>query len=261
MQGIVPFLQRKKKKRRFNKKPHNDGKMDVNISAWLIISDVTLGKPQLSEWFICQAVEGFTPIMGYLANAAMGSGGRLRAGSKRRRVLMFSGDFICFWCLRWNFHFKQRKNKRDKEAVGCFCLFCFSLHVFFFSAKLWNWMFGPQGWSCGWGFPGFSVISLVLYFFGVQKPCRDIMREFTQRDLAKGWSKIWFCRTQQALWVGDAKRPRPMAPFPGGHRTLCMVVICYLFALVFENYLICVKALVCFSVMSTHRITFFSLAL
>lgn len=108
--------------------------MDVNISAWLIISDVTRGKPQLSEWLIFQGVELFTAGRGYLLNAALGTGWRLSARSEWRRILCFFGDFICFWFLRCNFHFKERKIRKGQRTSGLFLfgLVCFSLtHPFF----------------------------------------------------------------------------------------------------------------------------------
>lgn len=225
MQGTVPFLQWKKEKKGTNKRPHNVGKMDVNISAWLIISDVTLGKPQLSEWFICQGLEVFTPIMG--------SGGRLRAGSKLRRVLYVFWRFYLFLISEAKFSFwtkKEQKGTKNQWAV-LFGLFFFTWPFPFFSAKLWNWMFGPQGWSRGWGFfltcPG---ISRVLYFFSVQKHYRDIIREFTGRDRAKGPEQNLLCGTQQALWAGGMPKGQdPRASFQG--RTQDTACVCPLLSL------------------------------
>lgn len=179
----MPFLQRQSC---VNKRPHNNGKMDVNISAWLIISDVTRGKPQLSEWLIFQGVELFTAGRGYLLNAALGTGWRLSARSEWRRILCFFGDFICFWFLRCNFHFKERKIRKGQRTSGLFLfgLVCFSLtHPFFKVPNSDIEFLVPRGEAEGKVFLTFSVISLVFYFFGVWKPCGDIIREFTRRDL------------------------------------------------------------------------------
>ena len=154
--GHCAFSAKKERKKGTNKRPHNVGKMDVNISAWLIISDVTLGKPQLSEWFICQGLEVFTPIMG--------SEGRLRAGSKVRTVLYVFWRFYLSFISKAKFSFwtkKEQKGTKNQWAV-LFGLLFFTWPFPFFSAKLWNWMFGPQGWSRGWGFfltcPGISRV-------------------------------------------------------------------------------------------------------
>lgn len=99
------------------------------------------------------------------------------------------------------------RTKRDKEAVGCFCLFCFSLHVFFSVPNSEIGCLALRGEAEGEGFFNLPVISSVLYFFGVQKPCRDILREFPRSDLAKGPEHDPFCSTQRALCGGDAARP------------------------------------------------------
>lgn len=60
-------------------------------------------------------------------------------------------------------------------------------------------MFGPRDEAEGKVFLTFPVISLVFYFSGALKPRRDIIREFTRRDLVKGPEQNPFCSTQQAL--------------------------------------------------------------
>lgn len=143
----------------------------------------------------------------------------------------------------------NERTKRDKEAVGCFCLFSFSLHVFFLVPNSEIECLALGGEAEGEVFFNFPMISLVLYFFGVQKPCRDILREFTRSDLAKGPEQTPFCSTQQALWgemlggqegsfrgsAGDCGRS--LSPSP----------------LASENHLTLAKAAVCFPIMSRHR--------
>lgn len=185
MQGIVPFLQRKKKTLHY-KRPHNDGKMDVNISASLIISDVTLGKPQLSEWFICQALEGFTPING-LSGECSNEQWREAQGWEQTEesFICFPGILFVFDCWGEIFISNKEITERDTEAVGCFC-FVFLYMSFSLVPNSEIECVALRGEAEGEVLLTSPVISLVLYFFGVQKPCRDIiMREFTRRDLAK----------------------------------------------------------------------------
>lgn len=83
------------------------------------------------------------PVMGYLANAAMGRAGSPRAGSKSGRISHFLAIFFVLDFQGEIFISKKERtnrNKEYKESRDCFCLFCFSLHVLsfflFFRAKL-----------------------------------------------------------------------------------------------------------------------------
>lgn len=236
--GHCAFLQWKKEKKALTKDTSQCWKMDVNISAWLIISDVTLGKPQLSEWFICQVWRFYS---------YNGQRRRLRAEQTEEGFYMFSGDFICFWFQR-NFHFRQRRNKKGQRTSGLFCLVCFLYMTFhsFFQCQTLKLNVWPSGWSRGWGFfltcPG---ISRVLYFFSVQKHYRDIIREFTGRDHAKGPEKNLLCGTQQALWAGGMPKGQdPRASFQG--RTGTPVFACFPFTLASDCHLTLVRAHVLF---------------
>lgn len=124
------FLQRKKC---ISTGHCNDGKMDVNISPWLIISNVTLGKPWLSEWFICQHLEFFTPIMGYLAHVAMGSEDKLRAWSKmKKRFQCFLGVLFIsdFWSKVFISNEVRIKGGKNQWVSCLFVLMFFTYPLF-----------------------------------------------------------------------------------------------------------------------------------
>lgn len=115
--------------------------------------------------------------------------------------------FICFLGILFVFDFQseisisnKEGTKRDKEPVGWFCLVCFSLHdIFLFSVpNSETECLALRGEAEGEFFLTFPGVSWVLYFFGVQKPCRDIIREFTGRDHAKGPEQNLLCSTRQA---------------------------------------------------------------
>lgn len=190
--------------------------MDVNISAWLIISDFTRGKPQLSEWLIFQGVELFTAGRGYLLNAALGTGWRLSARSEWRRILCFFGDFICFWFLRCNFHFKERKIRKGQRTSGLFLfgLVCFSLTHPFFKVPNSDIECLVPGVKLRvrffWLFLWYLWFSISLVYGNLVETLSENSRE---EIFNKGPEQNPFCCTQQALWAGEMlKGQKPGAP-------------------------------------------------
>lgn len=141
---------------------------------------------------------GFCSCYGFSGEHSHGQ--RREAGCAEHTEGRFT---CCLWTLL-GFDFRgeifilnKERTKGDKEAVDCFCLFCVPLHAPFFSvpnSEVECLALGgeAEGEVFFLNFPG---ISLVLYFFGAQKPCRDITRESTRSDRAKGPAQ----RTLRAL--------------------------------------------------------------
>lgn len=105
------------------------------------------------------------------------------------------GEFHIFWPfslfliskVKFSFQKKREqtgtKNTKNQGTVFvCFVsLYMFFLSFFFLGPNSHVECLAPRGEAEGKVFLTFPVISLVLYFFGVQKPCRDIIREFREK--------------------------------------------------------------------------------
>lgn len=170
-----------------------------------------LGSPSFQNDLFVRVWRFFTPIMGYLANAAMGSSRRFSAGHKMRRVLCFLGILVVSGF--WGEVFISNKIEREKEPVGFFgFVLLFFACPFFLLPNPQVECLALMGEAGGEGFfvcLTFPVISVVLYFFGIQKPYSDIIGEFTRCYLGKRPEHSLFCSTQQALGGRDAQWPEP----------------------------------------------------
>lgn len=118
-------------------------------------------------------------------------------------------SFACFLGILFGFDFRgeifisnKGRTKKDKEAAGCFCLFCFPLP----SSEIECLALRGDAEGEGFFFSSFPGISLVLYFFGAQKPCGVIMGEFTRSSSAKGPEQNRCEHTTGIVRGGDAER-------------------------------------------------------
>lgn len=148
---------------------------------------------------------------------------------------MFSGDFCLVLTSEVKFSFQtkkeQRRTKKQRAVFVCFVCLCMPFFSVPSSGIQCLALWGGAGGEVFFNFPG---ISLVSYFFGVQKPCRDILREFTRSDRAKGLEQS---RGEHTAGIVSGRCPKSRKP-PFGDTGDSVAVFCCSFTLPFEKHLL-----------------------
>lgn len=202
-----------------------------------------LGNPSFQNDLFVRVWRFFTPIMGYLANAAMGSSRRFSAGHKMRRVLCFLGILVVSGF--WGEVFISNKIERDKEPVGFFgFVLLFFACPFFLLPNPQVECLALMGEAGGEGFFLFVwhfLWYLWFYISLVYRNLRVILLENSPDDiLARGRSTVCFA-AHSRHWVGEMPNGQNLrTPFSG--RIQEIIWINYLlaincFALAFESIL------------------------
>lgn len=129
----------------------------------------------------------------YACNGLSGkhSNGQCREPPCRKQT----GEFYVFWPfslfliskVKFSFQTKREQTGTKNQGAVFVCFVFLTCSPFFFLVPNSHIeCLAPRGEAEGEVFLTFPVISLVLYFFGVQKPCRDIIREFREKRSCQG---------------------------------------------------------------------------
>lgn len=193
------------------------------MGKWLLM--VLPGWQSLLPWGspgfqndLCSRIGRFlTPVVGYLANAAMGRRTRLSAGSNIKSILFFFFWEFCFWFLNWHFRWKQNKmGQRHCAYLFTWVLHC-SIGAHSLTARLWTCV---QGWSWEWEYLTCSLIALALFLWWTET-CSIIVRKCPSRCLARTPG----CSTERE-GSHDVASPSGFFLIGNNAETVCAVICC-----------------------------------